>query len=113
LASAYGIIKAHRGYIDVESQKRQGTTFTIYLPASEKKVIEEEKLPEEVLKGTETVLLVDDEEMIIDVGEQLLEKMSYKVLLARGGKEAIDIYKAHRNTIDMVILDMIMPEQII
>jgi PAS domain S-box-containing protein len=111
LASVYGIIKAHGGYIDVYSEKGHGTTFYIYLPASEEKeVIEKEKLPEEVLKGKETVLLVDDEEMILDVGSQLLEKLGYKVLVAGSGKEAIEFYKANKDKIDMVILDMIMPE---
>jgi PAS domain S-box-containing protein len=110
LASVYGIIKAHGGYIDVYSEKGQGTTFKIYLPASEEKeVIEKEKLPEEVSKGKETVLLVDDEEMILDVGQELLKTLGYKVLIAEGGKEAIDIYKTNKENIDIVILDMIMP----
>ena len=62
LASAYGIIKGHGGYIDVESVKEKGTTFSIYLPASEKRVQKVVKTAEEVIRGTETVLLVDDEE---------------------------------------------------
>ncbi|MBA7630986.1 Sensor kinase CckA [subsurface metagenome] len=66
--------------------------------------------PEEVLKGTETVLLVDDEEMIIDVGRQMLEEMAYKVLLARNGKEAIELYKENLGEIALVILDIIMPK---
>jgi len=109
LASVYGIIKNHGGIINVYSIKGEGTTFTIYLPASEKKVVEEEKVPERLVKGTETVLLVDDEDMIIDVGEEILKELGYKVLIARSGKEAIDIYRANRDKIDLVILDMIMP----
>jgi len=64
LASAYGIIKGHDGYIDVESRKGEGATFSIYLPASEKKIANAAKITEKLLKGTETVLLVDDEEII-------------------------------------------------
>jgi PAS domain S-box-containing protein len=110
LASVYGIIKGHGGYIDVDSEKGSGTTFSIYLPASEKRAEKKEEPAEEVLKGTETVLFVDDEGMIIDVGREILKTLGYEVLLARGGKEAIKVYKANRERIDMVILDMIMPD---
>lgn len=110
LASAYGIIKNHGGIINVDTEKGKGTTFNVYLSASEKEVIKEEELPEELLKGTETVLLVDDEDMIIDVGKDLLKTLGYKVLLAGGGKKAIQIYEENGNGIDMVILDLIMPE---
>ncbi len=109
LASVYGIIKAHGGYIDVYSEIGEGTTFSIYLPASKKEVAKQKEFPEDILKGTETVLLVDDEEIIIDVGEQMLKTMGYKVLLARSGKKAIEVYKKNLGKIDMVILDMIMP----
>ena len=110
LASAYGIIKNHGGFINVYSEKGEGTTFNIYLPASEKEIIEEKKLSEGVLRGSETILLVDDEDMIIDIGEQLLEKMGYTAVIARNGKEAIDIYEKNKDKIDIVILDMIMPD---
>jgi signal transduction histidine kinase/CheY-like chemotaxis protein len=109
LASVYATIQNHSGIIKVSSKKGQGTTFTIYLPASEKEVIVEKGLPEELLKGTGTVFLVDDEDIIIDVGQEFLKALGYKVLVARGGKEAIDVYKANKDRIDMVILDMIMP----
>jgi len=110
LASAYGIIKNHGGFINVYSEKGEGATFNIYLPASEKEIIEKKKLSKDVLRGSETVLLVDDEDMIIDVSEQLLKKMGYAVLISRSGKEAIDIYEKNKNRIDIVILDMIMPD---
>ncbi len=110
LASAYGIIKNHGGFINVYSEKGEGTTFNIYLPASEKEIIEEKELSIDVLRGSETVLLVDDEDMIIDVGEQLLENMGYKLLIARNGKEAKEIYEKNKDKIDLVILDMIMPD---
>jgi PAS domain S-box-containing protein len=111
LASVYGIIKAHGGYIDVESKKGHGTTFRIYLPASsEKEVIKEKELPEKILKGKETILLVDDEDIVLDVGEQMLKTLGYKLSLAKGGREAIELYNKNRDTIDMVLLDMIMPD---
>jgi nitrogen-specific signal transduction histidine kinase/CheY-like chemotaxis protein len=109
LASVYGIVKGHGGYIDVESEKGQGTTFTVYLPATEKKVEETVKPPEQIIKGTGIVLLVDDEDRIIDVGAKVLKKFGYTVLEARGGREAIEIYKEYGDLIDLVILDMIMP----
>ncbi len=109
LASAYGIIKGHGGYVDVDSKKGQGSTFSIYLPASERRAHEAVKTAERLTKGTGTVLLVDDEEVIIEVGKELLETMGYRVLIAKDGEEAIAIYKKHLDDIDIVVLDMVMP----
>ncbi|MEW6328337.1 MAG: response regulator [Thermodesulfobacteriota bacterium] len=109
LASAYGIIKNHGGIINVYSEKGHGTTFTIYLPASAKEVIREKEMSVKMVKGTETILFVDDEEMVRNVGRELLEELDYKVLIARNGEEAVDIYRANKGGIDLVILDMIMP----
>ncbi|MDY7032197.1 MAG: PAS domain S-box protein [Thermodesulfobacteriota bacterium] len=110
LATVYGIIKNHGGIINVHSEKGVGSTFSIYLPASEKEPTEEMQVQEDFLKGKETILLVDDEEMIIDVSEQLLKKMGYRVFLARGGREAVKVYKTNKDKIDLIILDMIMPD---
>ena len=110
LASVYGIVKNHGGFINVYSEKNEGSTFTIYLPVWEKDGYEEEKLPEKVVKGSVALLLVDDEDIIIDVGEQMLKTLGYEVLLAGGGKKAIEIYTNNQDRIDMVILDMIMPD---
>jgi two-component system cell cycle sensor histidine kinase/response regulator CckA len=109
LASAYGIIKSHRGYIDVQSKKGEGTKFSIYLPASEKKIKEPVKASEQVVQGTGTVLLVDDEEMVMEVGRDMLEAIGYSVLIARDGKEAIEVYRKNWHSIDIVLLDMVMP----
>lgn len=78
--------------------------------AQKKEAIDEKKLAGEILKGSETVLLVDDDEMIIDAIQDILKILGYKVLSAGDGKEAIQIYKENKEKIDMVILDMIMPE---
>jgi PAS domain S-box-containing protein len=111
LASAYGIIQNHGGIIRVYSEEGEGSTFNIYLPASEKQVEEGEGKPlEQIVKGTGTVLLVDDENMVLGVGKEMLERIGYNVLLATSGMEAVQIYKKHKDEIDLVILDMIMPD---
>lgn len=110
LASVYGIVKGHGGYIDVDSEKGQGTTFSIYLPATRKK---EKKIPagkSEAVKGHGTILLVDDESLILEVGASMLKALGYTVLTADGGRKALKIFDAHKEQIDMVILDMIMPD---
>jgi CheY-like chemotaxis protein len=111
LASAYGIIKNHGGIINVQSKKGEGSTFNIFLPASDKEVTHpEKKLPKPLLKGNETILLVDDEDIIIDVGRSILEALGYNVLLAKGGNEALEVYKQNPDNIALVILDLIMPD---
>ena len=110
LASVYGIIKNHGGFINVYSEKGHGSAFNIFLPASEEEVIEEKKSAGDTLRGTETVLFVDDEDMIIEIAEELFERLGYKVLTARSGKEAIGIYEENKERIDIVLLDMIMPD---
>jgi CheY-like chemotaxis protein len=110
LASVYGIIKSHGGYINVYSEKGRGTIFTIYLPASEKKVPKEnETASAAIIKGSGTILLIDDEKMILDVGIELLEELGYKVQSAMRGQEAIDVFQKDRGNIDLIIMDMIMP----
>ena len=116
LASVYGIIKGHNGYIDVESGKGEGTTFSIYLPVSEKNVKNAVNFPnivvkaDRIVKETEAVLLVDDEEIVLEVGRDLLETMGYRVFSARDGYEALEIYKKNKEEINLVILDMVMPD---
>ena len=109
LASAYGIIKGHGGYIDVDSEVGKGTTFSIYLPATEKVLEEKKVLSDELVKGKGTVLLVDDEKMFLEVGEELLTHLGYEVLLAENGREALELYTKNQDKIDLVLLDMVMP----
>lgn len=110
LASAYGIIKNHGGHINVYSEKGRGTTFNIYLPASDKAVAREVQKPHELRRGSETVLLVDDEDITIEVGEEILAELGYRVITARNGREALTVYRDNADKIDLVILDMIMPD---
>jgi len=112
LASVYGIIKGHGGYIDVESEAHQGTTFNIYLPASDKKVEKKAEASTKILIGCETILLVDDEEFVLKVNIEMLKSFGYSVLAAKGGDEAIKIFRKNKNTIDLVVLDMILPGKI-
>jgi CheY-like chemotaxis protein len=109
LATVYGIVQGHKGFIQVQSEEGQGTTFEILLPATEKSVAPEPVVVEAPRKGTGAVLLVDDEQMILSVGERMLEALGYGVILSAGGEEAIRIYEERGSAFDLVILDMIMP----
>jgi PAS domain S-box-containing protein len=109
LASAYGIIKNHGGFITVYSEAGQGTNFNIYLPLSDKTARPITTEAQEAARGAETILLVDDEDMIINVCQAMLEKLGYTVIAARGGAQAIDIVRQRGKRIDLVILDLIMP----
>jgi PAS domain S-box-containing protein len=110
LASVYGIVKNHDGFINVHSEKGSGTRFEVYLPASEKSVFKKKRPMEKFIAGQEIVLLVDDEAMILDVGSRMLKKLGYEVLTARNGIEAVELYKKNQDKIDVVILDMVMPK---
>ncbi|HXF04893.1 MAG TPA: response regulator [Blastocatellia bacterium] len=111
LSMAYGIIKAHGGWIDVESEVDRGTTFFIYIP-----VVGILKVPaaadrdETVPRGTGTILLVDDEPMVRELGQNILESLGYRVLPAEGGMEALRIYTARWPGVDLVLLDFLMPD---
>jgi CheY-like chemotaxis protein len=114
LATVYGIIKNHNGFINVYSEKGQGTTFNIYLPASPRKETKDRNeatdYNAEIAKGTETILIIDDESMILDVGKEMLKTLGYTIHTAQNGQTAIDFYKKAPESIDLVILDMVMPE---
>jgi DNA-binding NtrC family response regulator len=82
----------------------------IYLPASEKEIEDIDRPEAEVQMGLETILLIDDEEMILDIGSQMLEGLGYMVLTATGGRKGLQIYEKDKDKINLVILDMIMPD---
>ncbi len=109
LASVYGVIKNHGGIIEVSSQKGQGTTFTIHLPVTEKSSDREKEAPVSPQKGSGTILVVDDQEMLLETSSAMLRMLGYNVLTADSGQKAIDLYEGRGKSIDLVILDMIMP----
>ncbi|MBC2713452.1 MAG: PAS domain S-box protein [Desulfosarcina sp.] len=110
LASVFGIVKNHDGIVDFESHAGHGTTFSVYLPVSRETSKEPAPSPVGILKGPETILLVDDEPYILDVGVKMLEKMGYTVLKASCGEDAVRVFTDSQQQIDLVILDMIMPD---
>ena len=111
LASAFGIIKNHDGIIAVQSMVNRGTTIFIYLPSSEKDYLEDADFKDEtLLYGTETILVVDDENYILESVKNMLEDLGYSVMTALDGMEAVELYELHAGDIDLVIIDMIMPK---
>ena len=109
LSSAYGIIKNHRGFIKVTSQEGQGSVFTIFLPASASPMQSATETILKPLRGSGTVLVVDDERFIIEIAGEWLRELGYRVIEASSGQEALGLYEANREEIDLVILDMVMP----
>jgi CheY-like chemotaxis protein len=108
LAAVYGTVTDHHGCITITSQPGTGTTFKLYLPLSESVTTDHQKF-EEIVRGAGGVLLVDDEEILREVGQALLEDLGYRVYLAVDGEEALEVYAREKNNISLVILDMLMP----
>ena len=111
LASAYGIVNAHGGYIQCYSEPGQGTTFKVFLPAQESDALQsEESAPaENAPGGRETILVVDDEPEIRELTREALESLGYSARVASSGEEALDIYKQQGENVDLVLLDLNMP----
>ena len=111
LAMVYGIVKQHNGHVTVSSQVGKGTTFRVYLPVMPADMEPEvEDSSEMQAFGTETILLVDDEEFVRELGVRILTRQGYTVLQAVNGAEALELFKRESRQISMVILDLIMPE---
>lgn len=111
LAMVHGIVKHHGGHIRCYSEPREGTTFKVYFPA----LISDEEHEETPVRamppgGSETILLVDDEEFILDLGSRILTRAGYTVITASNGEEALEVYKVRRDEIALVVLDLIMPK---
>jgi two-component system cell cycle sensor histidine kinase/response regulator CckA len=111
LSIVFGIVKSHGGHINCYSEEGSGTTFKIYFPVAETDlptaVADTAEMP---AGGTETLLLVDDEEAVRTLGSEMLELAGYTVLAAANGREALEVYKHHKDVISLVILDLVMPE---
>lgn len=110
LATVYSIVKQHGGHITCQSKPNIGTTFNIYFPAiRDDRKTQEQKVDRPIIGGTETILLVDDEEAIRDLITKLLRRFGYDVITASDGKEALDIYQDKGSSISLVLLDLNMP----
>ncbi len=115
LATVYGIVKQHCGFIRVESEPGQGCTFHIFLPVNEgpektdytKAIIEDHP----VRGGNETILIAEDHEGMREMAREALESLGYHILIARDGEEAVAVFSAHRDSISLVLLDVIMPRR--
>jgi PAS domain S-box-containing protein len=111
LSMVYGVVKNHGGFVNVYSEVGDGSTFKIYLPLSGKPEVLERGSNEEMAGGYESILIIDDEEVIREVAGDILSSYGYRVYLATNGEEGIKIYKEQKPRCDLVILDMIMPRQ--
>ncbi len=109
LASVYGIIKGHGGYIEAASTVGEGSTFTIHLPAAGPLPTAEASPNSRCAEGSEVLLVVDDEPMVLEVTTAMLNAAGYQAMSAANGSEALDIYREHGEDIDLVIMDMVMP----
>ncbi len=109
LAAVYGMVQEHGGAITVYSEFGKGTVFHIYLPVSSEEVYYDATNYEDIKKGSGTILVIDDEEIIRITAQLILTSLGYEVILAENGLEGLNIYKEKQNDIDMIILDMIMP----
>ena len=109
LSSAFGIVQSHHGFITVRSGKGRGSTFRLFLPASVPAAAHAPQATRPGIEGGKTLMLVEDEEMVAVISDQMLTRLGHKVFVARSGPDALSIFQEHREKIDLVILDMVMP----
>ncbi len=109
LSVVHGIVKSHDGAITVESEAGKGSTLTVYLPRLERKTASETDQQASVPTGTERILFIDDEELIVEMGEEMLKGLGYNVVRKTNGREALDLFKANPEAFDLVITDQTMP----
>jgi len=110
LAVVHGIVKGHNGLITVESELGKGTTFNIFFPAVEKEAMVETETGEELPSGDERILFIDDEESLVKMGHQILERLGYKVETTISPIEALELFRSKPDQFDLVITDLTMPK---
>jgi len=110
LATVYGIVQQHQGWVGVYSEEGKGTTFRVYLPViRDLQIIEKHPVAEEVCRGTETILLVEDDIAVCALSRNMLERCGYKVVEANSGAAALEVWEKFQGQIDLVLTDMVMP----
>jgi DNA-binding NtrC family response regulator len=108
----YGIITACGGCLNIISKPELGTTFELYFPLADRRILKRTKDAEDKSKltGNETILVVDDEPFIRDLALDILSPAGYKVMMAKDGIEALHVYQAYKDSIDLILLDIVMPK---
>jgi CheY-like chemotaxis protein len=110
LATVYGIVKQHDGFINVYSEPGRGTTFKVYLPVTERRVSEVgPKIEGPVTGGSETILLAEDDEAVRRLARKILERAGYTVIEAKDGEEAVARFREHADRVELLLLDVVMP----
>jgi CheY-like chemotaxis protein len=112
LATVYGLVQQHNGFLQFSSKPGEGTLFEIYLPAvsAEENHLEKSESEKEIKGGFETILIADDEPAILKSAKEILENYNYKVFTSQDGQEALEIFKENIKDISLVVSDIIMPE---
>ena len=114
LAVVYGIVKQHEGHLEIESDIDKGTTFKIFLPAATERQEKRRQAKNRLNTwqgGSETILIVEDEEIVRNVAVRIVSGLGYKVLLAKNGEEAMEIFDPEKNSVDLVVMDVVMPKE--
>ena len=113
LATVYGIVKQHEGWVEVTSELRKGSTFDVYFPASDEVPApkkEEDASTPTIVNGKETVLIVEDEPILRSMARDILEECGYRILEASSGRDALNLWTQRADEIDLVLTDMVMPD---
>ena len=109
MAVVQGIVKSHNGAVTVESEVGKGATFDVYLPVIMRKLTSEEEIATPLPMGHECILLVDDEQPLVEIGKQMLQRLGYTVDTRTSSVEALELFKANPDRFDLVITDIVMP----